>query len=130
MMKVRLTADVAGLILAMSREIHPKEMIATLHGDHAKDEIVVRSVSMAPQSVYGEGFASFNPYQMPIDHSFLGVVHSHPSGVGRPSVEDMNQMRGRLMVIVTAPYRDGRDIHVFDGKGSKLDFIIEKHQQP
>jgi len=124
-MRVTLTREVVGLLLAMSRELHPNEMIATLHGKASKNDMRVTEVFLAPQSTYGEGFSAFNPYQMPIDLSFLGVAHSHPSGVGRPSVEDMNNMAGRVMLIVTAPYRDERDIHAYDAGGRRLEVVVD-----
>ncbi len=123
-MRVVLPRDVAGLLLSMARELHPREMIATLHGRVRKGEARVREVYLAPQSIYGEGFSAFNFHQMPIDLSFLGIAHSHPSGVGMPSYEDLNNMMGRVMIIVTAPYADERDIHAFDAEGRRLEVVI------
>ena len=122
--KVRITREVAGLLLAMSREVYPREMITTMHGSYKQGVVTVREVYLIPGSIYGEGFSSFNPYVMPFDVSFMGVAHSHPSGVGMPSGEDLTHMMGRVMVIVTAPYRDERDIHAFNSKGEKLEVEI------
>lgn len=121
---VKMRREVAALLLEISRNIHPNEMIVLLHGRREKTSYFVEEISFPPQSIYGESFSSFNPYQLPIDHSFLGVAHSHPSGAPHPSVEDLNNMMGELMVIVTAPYRDERDIHVLDGEGRRLTLMI------
>ncbi|MEM1943351.1 MAG: Mov34/MPN/PAD-1 family protein [Candidatus Caldarchaeum sp.] len=118
--KVVIRRDCFELVLAMAREVHPNEVIALLHGKHVKNVVVVEEVSLPPQSVYGEDFSSFNPYAMPIDLSILGIAHSHPSGVGRPSVEDLNNFIGRIMVIVTPPYMDESDFHVFDAAGKSI----------
>ena len=122
--KVQISRDVIGLLLAMSRELYPREMIATLHGRYKRGVATIKEVYLAPSSIYGEGFSSFNPYAMPIDSSFIGVAHSHPSGYGTPSLEDLNHMLGRVMIIVTAPYRDERDIHVFDARGHRIEMEI------
>lgn len=118
--KVRMPREVAGLLLEMARNVHPNEVIALIHGKVLKDEAIVEEVSLPPQSVYGEDFSSFNPYALPIDHSILGIAHSHPSGIGRPSLEDLHNFMGVCMVIVTAPYRDESDIHVVNADGKKL----------
>ena len=115
----------------MSRELYPREMIATLHGRYRRGVAVVSEVSLVPASVYGEGFASFNPYLLPVDFSFLGVAHSHPSGVGRPSREDLTHMMGRVMVIVTYPYEGLKDIHAFDSGGRRIEVgVVEEGENP
>ncbi len=116
--------EVAALLLEISRNIHPREMIVLLHGRRDKTGYLVEEVSFPPQSTYGESFSSFNPYLLPIDESFLGVAHSHPSGAPHPSVEDLNNMMGELMVIVTSPYRNESDIHVLDGEGRRMKLMI------
>lgn len=118
--KAFMKKEVAGLLLEVARNIHPNEMIVLLHGTIYKDSISVEEVSFPPESTYGDDFSSFNPYLLPIDHSIIGIAHSHPSGVGLPSEEDLNHFMGRLMVILTAPYRDESDIHVFDAEGRKI----------
>ncbi len=119
-----MNKDCAGLLLYISREVHPSEVVVLLHGTIDGDVIHVKEVSLPPQSIYGEGFSSFNPYALPIDFSIVGIAHSHPSGVEHPSIEDLNNFLGRIMVIVTAPYEDVEDIHVYDSKGRKLRFEI------
>ncbi|MCS6784706.1 MAG: Mov34/MPN/PAD-1 family protein [Candidatus Caldarchaeum sp.] len=118
--KVSMSREVAGLLLEVARSVDPDEMIVLLHGKVNKDYAVVEEVSFPPQSIYGDSFSSFNPYSLPIDHSILGIAHSHPSGIGRPSAEDLDNFMGVMMVIVTAPYRDEKDIHVLDAEGRKI----------
>lgn len=122
--KVVIGKDVAGLLLEVAKNIHPNEMIVLLHGRVNGDTAVVEEISFPPQSIYGEDFSSFNPYLLPIDHSILGIAHSHPSGVGRPSFEDLDNFMGKIMVIVTAPYEDEQDIHVIDSEGRPIAFIV------
>ncbi|MEM4280764.1 MAG: Mov34/MPN/PAD-1 family protein [Candidatus Caldarchaeum sp.] len=122
--KVVIEKQCAGLLLAMAREVHPNEVIALLHGSVEKKVIRVREVYLPPQSTYGEGFSSFNPYALPIDLSYVGIAHSHPSGVGEPSIEDLHNFTGKIMLILTAPYKDSRDIHVFDAEGRRIAYEI------
>ena len=122
--KVLITREAAGLLLAMSRELYPREMISTLHGRYKKGVVLIKEVCLVPDSVYGEGFASFNLYNLPIDLSFVGVAHSHPSGYGIPSHEDLIHMVGRVMIIVTAPYANEGDIHAYDSKGNRIEVEI------
>jgi len=124
LIKVLFRRYVVEGLLAMAREIHPNEVIAVLHGDYKAGVLRVEEVSLPPQSVYGEGFSAFNPYAMPIDLTIVGVAHSHPSGVSSPSLEDLNNFMGRVMVILTAPYRGVEDVHVFDGEGNKVSFEV------
>ncbi|MEM1945827.1 MAG: Mov34/MPN/PAD-1 family protein [Candidatus Caldarchaeum sp.] len=124
MKRVVIERGCAGLLLSMAREVHPNEVIALLHGSVEKGVVRIREVSLPPQSVYGEGFSSFNPYALPIDLSYVGIAHSHPSGYGEPSLEDLQNFTGRIMVILTAPYEDVTDIHVFDAEGRRLDFEL------
>ncbi|MEM0440868.1 MAG: Mov34/MPN/PAD-1 family protein [Candidatus Caldarchaeum sp.] len=118
--KVFISKEIAGLLLEVARNVHPNEMIVLLHGRVNGDTAVVEELSFPPQSVYGENFSSFNPYLLPIDHSILGIAHSHPSGVAKPSLEDLDNFMGKIMVIVTPPYRDETDIHVIDSQGRAI----------
>ena len=122
--KVLITREAAGLLLAMARELYPREMISTLHGRYRKGVALIKEVCLVPDSVYGEGFSSFNPYNLPIDMSFIGVAHSHPSGYGLPSREDLTYMTGRVMIIVTSPYVDERDIHAYDSNGRRVEVEV------
>ena len=51
-------------------------------------------------SPYFKGSSHFNPYFLPIDFSIIGTVHSHPSGVLKPSIADLNHGYGKIMLIM------------------------------
>ena len=57
---------------------------------------------------------------LPMDLSVMGVSHSHPSGVLRPSTHDLNHFYGRVMVITAHPFQSYNDIAVFNGNGDKI----------
>ena len=63
-----------------------------------------------------------------IDFSVMGTAHSHPSGMLRPSVEDLNNFYGRIMVVAVPPYETEQDIAAFDGKGDQIRFGIREDQ--
>lgn len=117
---VMLKREVADFILNACREVHPNEFIALLKGKESKGDIIIEGLELAPISTYGRYFSDFRLDLLPIDFSILGVVHSHPSGSIEPSIEDLNNMFGRVMLIVAAPYLTYDDIVAYDGKGKQI----------
>ncbi|TLY01931.1 MAG: peptidase, partial [Thaumarchaeota archaeon] len=72
-----------------------------------------------------EGFSSFSWFMLPVDSSFLGVAHSHPSGNATPSEQDLLHLAGRIMVILGYPYGDSSSLRVYDSRGRELPFEVE-----
>jgi proteasome lid subunit RPN8/RPN11 len=104
---------------------HPKEGILLLRGKTTKGVLEVKAVVVPPSGVHGYGFSSFSWWMMPIDLSFVGVAHSHPSGVAVPSQEDLLHAAGRIIVIAGFPY-SGRDcLEIYDYNGNKLLYEVE-----
>jgi len=112
-------------MLAMAKNLHPREFIALLRGEIKGEETRVKDLLLAPLSVYGAGFSSFNPYAIPFDASVVGLVHSHPSGRAEMSTWDYNHFYGSIMVIVAYPYEGSGDVAAFDGKGHRLRVAVE-----
>ena len=111
-------------ILEYAAACHPKEGILLLRGKTKRDRIIVEEVEIPPLSIHGLGFSGFRPYMLPVDFSIIGTAHSHPSGVLRPSITDMNKFYGRIMIIAAYPYRTEKDIAIFDGEGNLLEYEI------
>lgn len=111
-------------ILEYASACHPKEGILLLRGKIDKKRIMIEEVELPPLSIRGLGFSGFRPYMLPIDLSIVGTAHSHPSGVLRPSLTDMNKFYGRIMIIAAYPYRRERDIAIFDGEGNLMRYEI------
>lgn len=110
-------------ILAISRDMHPKEILLLLRG--VKDDgFQIDEFVIPPSAIHGLGFSTFKPDMIPFDLSILGTVHSHPSGGLRPSAYDLNHFYGRIMMIVAYPYSSIGDIAIFDGRGTALPFKI------
>jgi proteasome lid subunit RPN8/RPN11 len=110
-------------LLAYSRDTHPKEMILLLRGK-VENDVEVEEVIIPPSAIHGQRFSVFQPNMIPFDLSMLGVVHSHPSGVLKPSTYDLNHFYGRIMMIVAYPYQSVKDVAIFDKQGQKVPFIV------
>jgi len=111
-------------MLAMARNLHPREFIALLRGEIKREETRITDLLLAPLSVYGEGFSNFNPYALPFDASVVGLAHSHPSGRAEMSTWDYNHFYGSIMVVMAYPYRGPEDVAAFDGGGNRLHLIV------
>ena len=116
---VCLTYQVLESILVYAEHLHPKEGILLLRGKTEKDKIIVNEVVIPPQTIHGEGFSAFPTFMLPMDPTIIGSAHSHPSGVLKPSPEDLNNFYGRIMVIVGYPYNP-KNIAVFNREGETL----------
>jgi len=121
---ILIKEPVINSLLTYSRSAHPNEGILLLRGKVKKDSIAVTDVVIPPFSVHGDGFSSFPSYMLPADFSIVGLAHSHPSGSLRPSSQDVSHFYGRIMVIITYPYRSKDDIAVFDYEGRRVAFTI------
>jgi len=121
---ILIRRSVVESILGYAQMFHPREGILLLRGKVDRERILVEDVEVPPLAAHGEGFSNFPLYMLPVDFSVLGTAHSHPSGALRPSVGDLNNFYGRIMVIAAHPYRWGRDLAVFDGKGNRLKYEV------
>ena len=93
-------------------------MLVLQRAKREKDNLILNQVVFAPFMDSGRDVATFNPYQVPIDSSIVGTAHSHPSGSNKPSLQDLLQMYGSLMMILSYPFEGTRDISLFDQKGN------------
>lgn len=118
---VRIDRDALEAFLELCKEVFPNENIMLLRGRVKKGEAVVEEFLIPPFSTYGQGFSGFPSHMIPFDLSIIGVAHSHPSGNNSPSVEDLNNVYGRLMIIAGYPYTE-RSLAVYNSKGEKLVF--------
>ncbi len=122
--KVVLEAKVLDSLLTYSKMAYPNEGILLLRGKSKKGVVEVTSVMVPPAAVHGRAFSSFNWWMIPVDMSYLGVAHSHPSGNASPSPEDMLHSTGRIMVIMGFPYASSSNIGVFDHDGNRVPFEV------
>lgn len=121
--KVSLKKEVRDGILSYCKMKHPNEAILILHGKSKKGNILVDGLVMAPFSHSGPTFAGFPHSFLPFDLSYVGTVHSHPSGSAKPSVTDLHNFFGLISLIVKSPYGD-EDIFAWDSKSNPIDITI------
>jgi proteasome lid subunit RPN8/RPN11 len=115
-------------VLTYAKIQYPREGILLLRGKMDKNEIRVNEVVVPPLSVHGYGFSNFPLHMLPMDLSIVGTAHSHPSGVLRPSLGDLNNFYGRLMVITAYPYDSEEQIAVFDKDGNSAEYEIDARE--
>ena len=120
---VSLTKDARDGILSYCKMNHPNEAILILRGKSKKGNIVIDGLVIPPFSETGPTFAGFPHNFLPLDMSYVGIVHSHPTGSAEPSVTDLHNFFGLISLIVKSPYEDD-DIFAWDSKGESVKITI------
>jgi len=121
--QVSVKKDVLDGILSFCKMNHPNEGILILRGKSKSGNIIVDSLVIPPFSHSGPTFAGFPHSFLPLDLSYVGVVHSHPTGSARPSITDMHNFFGLVSLIVKSPYGD-EDIFAWDSNGNSIKLTI------
>jgi len=119
-LKVRISEKLLEAILKNAQLMHPREILFMLRGEKKKDYITISDIIIPPFATYGHGFATFSLGTLPIDFSIIGTVHSHPSGNLAPSIGDLNQAIGKIIMIVGYPYTK-QNIAVYDREGNHVE---------
>jgi len=91
------------MIMAASRDTYPNEFASALRVNRRG---IITELIMIPGTVSGNRKALMNLYNLPIDFSIVGSVHSHPSGNYNPSDADLKFFSGfgQIHIIVGYPY--------------------------
>lgn len=127
-MKVFVKRSVINGILSYAKIYHPKESVLLLRGKVKGDTVIIEEIEIPPLSIQGEGFSTFPLHMLPIDFSIIGTAHSHPSGTLAPSISDLNNFYGKIMIIVAYPYVSESDLIIINGKGERLNYkVIEEY---
>jgi len=121
--QVSLKKDALDGILSYCKMKHPNECILILKGKSKNRHIVIDSLVIPPFSETGPTFAGFPNSFLPLDFSYVGIVHSHPVGSAEPSLEDLNNFFGLVSLIVKSPYED-EDIFAWDREGNSVKLTI------
>jgi proteasome lid subunit RPN8/RPN11 len=121
--KVSLTKDVVDSISTYCKIKHPNECILILKGKSKNGVILIDGLVIPPFSHTGPTFAGFPQSFLPFDMSYLGIVHSHPSGSAEPSLTDLHNFFGLISLIVQFPYGD-EDIFAWNSKGDSVSLEI------
>ena len=120
---VSLTKDTRDGILSFCKMKHPNEGILILKGKSKKGNIMIDGLVIPPFSETGPTFAGFPHNFLPLDMSYVGIVHSHPTGSAKPSVTDLHNFFGLVSLIVKSPYEDD-DIFAWNSKGESVKISV------
>ncbi len=121
--RVVLQREVLDSILSYCQMKHPNEGVLILKGKSKNGTITVNGLVIPPFSDSGPTFAGFPHSFLPFDLSYVGMVHSHPSGPAEPSVTDLHNFFGLVSVIVGFPYED-KSVFAWDSGGRQIPLDI------
>lgn len=120
---VSLEKKVLDSILSYCQMKHPNEGILILKGKSKQGNIMIDGLVIPPFNYSGPTFAGFPHSFLPFDMSYVGIVHSHPSGSAEPSVTDLHNFFGLVSIIVQSPYGDN-DVFAWDSSGNAVPLSI------
>jgi proteasome lid subunit RPN8/RPN11 len=110
-------------IITYAKSCHPNEGILILQGSHKKNITIISGLVIPPFSTRGPFYSGFSGYELPFDLSYIGTVHSHPSGSTTPSLEDLHNYFGLVSLIISHPY-DYETMFAYDRNGNRLKIEI------
>ncbi len=121
--QITLKKETRDGILSYCKMNHPNEGMLILKGKSKKGNVTIDGLVVPPFSESGPTFAGFPHSFLPFDLSYVGTVHSHPSGSAKPSVTDLHNFFGLVSLIVKSPYEDD-DIFAWDSNGDPIKLTI------
>ena len=121
--KISLTKDARDGILSFCKMNHPNEGILILRGKSKRGDVFINELVIPPFSETGKDFAGFPHNPLPLDLSYVGIVHSHPTGSAEPSLTDLDNFFGLVSMIVKSPYEND-DIFAWDSEGKEIPFVV------
>lgn len=120
--QVILKEQVRDSILSFCKIKYPNEAILILRGNN-KRVVNIDGLVIPPFAYGGHRSSGFSHYQLPADTSYVGIVHSHPSGSANQSLTDQQNFWSLISLIVRYPF-ENNDIFVWDSKGNQVKLII------
>jgi len=122
--RISLKKEVLDSILSYCQMKHPDEGILILRGKSKNGNVFIDGLVIPPFSFGAHSTSGFPRNMLPADLSYVGTVHSHPSGSGHPSSVDLNNFFELISLIVRFPYGN-LDIFAWnsDGKPVNLEII-------
>ena len=122
--EIVLKKDIRDSILSYCNMNHPNEGILILRGKSKKGNVLIDGLIIPPLSFGAHSSSGFPRNMLPGDLSYVGTVHSHPSGCAMPSVTDLNNFFQLVSLIVRFPYGD-EDIFAWDSEGNSIKLVID-----
>ena len=121
--RVSLKQETRDGILSYCKMSHPDEGILILRGKSEHGNVLIDALVIPTFSETGADFAGFPHNPLPLDPSYVGIVHSHPVGSAEPSLTDLNNFFGLVSIIVKSPYED-EDVFAWDSSGNEIPLDI------
>ena len=121
--EIKLKKDVLDSILSYCQMKHPNEGILILRGKSKKGDVLIDGLIIPPFAFNAHSSSGFPHYMLPADTSYVGTVHSHPSGNAHPSITDLNNFFELISLIVGFPYGD-KDIFAWNSNGDSVKLTI------
>ncbi len=125
-----IAGETLAFVLNASRESHPNEYMGFLRATDAetlgldRSGRVITDVLVIPGTESDSTSATVKTNMQPNTSGSVGSVHSHPSGVLRPSDADLQTFgRGKIHIIAGAPY-EWTDWQAFDSEGEKIQLDV------
>ncbi len=122
--EVMIARELLDVILENARALYPRETVLLLRGKAKKGRMEITDIVIPPLATHGRGFSTFPAHMLPIDFSLIGSVHSHPSGVAKPSVEDLNRAFGKVIMIVAYPFIGQESVAVYLHSGERITLYV------
>jgi proteasome lid subunit RPN8/RPN11 len=122
---VVIDEEALGFLFAYARGAYPREAIVALKGGFRRNgEVEVNECVLPMKRVEGHGFSTW-AFMGVADSKTVGIGHSHPSGVIRPSNEDLLNFFGKILLIVGPPYSSEQNAGFFNKQGEKIPFSVK-----
>lgn len=125
-----IAGDTLSFALNAAEQTHPREYMGFLRAEPAgslgldRDGLVITDVLVVPGTVSDGSSARVSTTMKPNAPRSVGSIHSHPSGVLRPSDTDRRTFRrGEVHIIIGRPY-GWNDWQAFDSDGDPTDLAV------
>ena len=124
-MRIELKNSIIDALIESAKQSYPNETLLLMNGKIKKGEYIkVEEISLAPFTTYGASYVSFSAHHLPIGLDIVGIAHSHPNGNPTPSLTDLNNNFGVLLLLTAYPYnRDEVRLYNRNGEIVKYDLF-------
>jgi len=122
--RASMDSELLSAILESGKSLYPRETVLLLRGKKEKDVIRVNDLLIPPLVSHGRHSAYTPLHMLPMDFSVVGSLHSHPSGDLTPSSTDLNHFFGKILMIIGFPFRDARNVAIYDRGAKKLELEV------
>jgi len=125
-----IAGETLSFALNAAEETHPREYMGYLRTEEARavgldrNGQIITDILVIPGTTSDNSSATVDANLKPNSAQIVGSVHSHPSGVLRPSQTDLETFRGgEIHIILGAPY-NFTDWQAFDSDGNKIELDV------